>query len=48
MSFVVSEILAKKRDKEVLSAEEISFLINGISSNDIPDYQASAFLMAAF
>ena len=48
MSFVVSEILAKKRDKEILSAEEITFLIKGISSNDIPDYQASAFLMASF
>ena len=47
MTFVVAQILAKKRDKKALSAEEIAFLVNGISSGEIPDYQASAFLMAA-
>ena len=37
----------KKRGKE-LSAEEIKFFIDGLMSGDVPDYQASALLMAIF
>ena len=42
------DIIAKKRDGQELSEAEISFLINGYVNGDIPDYQMSAFLMAAY
>jgi len=42
------DIIAKKRDGKELSKEEITWFINGIVRGDIPDYQASAWLMAAF
>jgi pyrimidine-nucleoside phosphorylase len=42
------EIIRKKRDKESLTKEEIDFLISGYTKGKIPDYQFSAFLMAAF
>ncbi len=42
------DIIAKKRDKHKLTREEISFFIKGYDDGSIPDYQASAFLMAAF
>lgn len=40
------DIIAKKRDKQELSKQEIEFFINGLTSNQIPDYQVSALLMA--
>lgn len=40
------EIIIKKRDKKILSREEIDFFINGFTKGFIPDYQASAWLMA--
>ena len=43
----VYEILRAKRDGQELSRDEIVFLISGIVSGDVPDYQAAAFLMAA-
>ncbi len=46
--FNAVEIVKKKRDKERLSKEEIEFLINNYSKGVIPDYQFSAFLMAAY
>ena len=42
------DLIHRKRDGEELSAEEISFLINGYTQNEIPDYQMAAFLMAVF
>lgn len=42
------EIIEKKRDGKVLSHEEISFFIKGYCNDEIPDYQASALLMAIF
>jgi pyrimidine-nucleoside phosphorylase len=42
------DIIEKKRDGKRLTHEEIAFFINGYVSGQIPDYQASAFLMAAF
>jgi pyrimidine-nucleoside phosphorylase/thymidine phosphorylase len=42
------DLVHRKRDGEELSAEEISFLIDGYTRGDIPDYQMSAFLMAVF
>jgi pyrimidine-nucleoside phosphorylase len=40
--------IEKKRNGEILSPEEIKTFIAGVVSGAIPDYQASAFLMATF
>lgn len=40
------EIIIKKRDGYELTREEIEFFIRGYTRGDIPDYQASAWLMA--
>ena len=42
------DLIHRKRDGEELTPEEISFLINGYTSDQIPDYQMSAFLMSVF
>lgn len=42
------DIIQKKRDGGELSTEEIEFFIRGFTRGDIPDYQASALLMAIF
>lgn len=42
------EILAKKRDKKSLTKEEIQNFVKGYTADQIPDYQASAMLMAIF
>ncbi len=42
----MSDLIAKKRDGEALSTEEISFMVEGYSRGDIPDYQMSAMCMA--
>lgn len=39
-------ILDKKRTKQELSDEEIRYFVEGYTNNSIPDYQASALLMA--
>ena len=44
----VQDLIRKKRDGQVLSWEEIEYLIQGISSGEIPDYQISAWAMAVF
>ncbi len=41
------ELIRKKRDGKELSREEIEFIASGYTSSEIPDYQVSAFLMAA-
>lgn len=46
MRFV--DILQKKRDGFALTQEEIEFFITGYTDGSIPDYQASAFLMAIY
>ncbi len=40
------DIIIKKREKQVLSGEEIRFFIEGFTDGSIPDYQAAAFAMA--
>ncbi|MBN1660447.1 MAG: thymidine phosphorylase [Anaerolineae bacterium] len=40
------DIITRKRDGIALSAEEIDFFIQGFTRETIPDYQASAWLMA--
>lgn len=42
------DVIAKKRDGFELSAEEIAYFINGYTNGSIPDYQASALLMAIY
>lgn len=42
------DLIVKKREGKRISEEEISFLMKGYASGGIPDYQISAFLMAAF
>ena len=44
----VIELIKKKRDRLSLTKDEIFFLINNYTVGKIPDYQFSAFLMAAF
>lgn len=40
------DIIIKKRDKHELTTEEINFFVNGLTRNEIPDYQVSAWAMA--
>jgi len=44
----IYDIICKKKRGEVLSDEEIRFFVNGYNGGEIPDYQASALLMAIF
>jgi pyrimidine-nucleoside phosphorylase len=44
----IPDIIRKKRDGDRLTEEEIAFFISGVTEGLIPDYQASALLMAAF
>ena len=40
------ELIEKKRDGDELSTPEIRFFIDAYTTDAIPDYQASALLMA--
>jgi len=42
------DIIAKKRDGQALSSEEIDFFVQGFTRGEIPDYQAAAWLMAVY
>lgn len=42
------DVIAKKRDGYELTDEEINFFITGYVNGSIPDYQASALLMAIY
>jgi pyrimidine-nucleoside phosphorylase len=44
----VVDLIRRKRDAAELLPEEIRYLIDGYTRGDIPDYQMSAWLMAAF
>lgn len=44
----ILEIIAKKRDKKILTKEEIEFFVNKYVSSDITDYQAAALIMAIY
>lgn len=48
MDFLPVEIIKKKRNGLVLSAQEIDFLIQSYSQDKIPDYQMAAWLMAVY
>jgi pyrimidine-nucleoside phosphorylase len=42
------DLIEKKRDGEELTTEEINFIIEGYTKDEIPDYQVSALAMAIF
>ncbi len=42
------DIIMKKRNGEVLNDKEIKYFIDGYTNGEIPDYQASALMMAIF
>ncbi|RRJ62481.1 pyrimidine-nucleoside phosphorylase [Paenibacillus oralis] len=42
------DLIAKKRDGGELTTEEINFIIEGYTKDEIPDYQASALAMAIY
>ena len=42
------DIIRKKRDGGILTADEIRFFAEGFSKDEIPEYQASALAMAIF
>ncbi len=42
------DLIEKKRDGHALTKEEISFIINEYTKENIPDYQMSAFTMAVY
>ena len=42
------DVIMKKRQGEELTTEEINFFVDGFTKGEIPDYQASAMLMAIF
>jgi pyrimidine-nucleoside phosphorylase len=46
--FRMVDVIEKKRNGELLSKEEITYFVNGYTDGSIPDYQASAFLMAIY
>lgn len=40
------DIIIKKRDRKILSREEIEFFVQGFTRGEIPDYQVAAWAMA--
>ncbi len=42
------DLIIKKRDKNVLSTEEINYFVECLTDDNFPDYQISAMLMAMF
>jgi len=42
------DIILKKREGEKLTTDEIEFMINGYTKEEIPEYQISAWVMAVF
>jgi pyrimidine-nucleoside phosphorylase len=42
------DLIIRKRDGDRLSRDEINAFVTGVTSGEIPDYQASALLMAIF
>lgn len=47
-NYNITSLIRKKRDNKALDKAEIGFLIDQYTNDQVPDYQMSAFLMAAF
>lgn len=43
-----TDVIARKRDGEELTTEEIRWFVKGYTEDRIPDYQAAAWLMAVY
>jgi len=48
ISMLFVEVVKKKRDGHELTRNEIDFIVSSFTGGEVPDYQVSAFLMAAF
>ena len=48
MDYQIAELIRKKRDSNILSDNEMKFLVHQYAKGYVPDYQMSAFLMAVF
>ena len=48
MDYQIPDLIRKKRDNNILSDSEINYLVQQYSKGLMPDYQMSAFLMAAY
>jgi pyrimidine-nucleoside phosphorylase len=48
MTFNPAWIIQKKRDGKELEREELKDFVTGITSGEVADYQATAFMMAVF
>ena len=46
--FLATEIIQKKKTGVALSREEIFFIINSFTKNELPEYQMAAWLMAVY
>ncbi|NVC93811.1 thymidine phosphorylase [Vibrio natriegens] len=46
--YLPQEIIRKKRDGEILSADEINFFIQGVANNTVSEGQIAAFAMTIF
>jgi len=44
----IQEIIAKKRDNNKLTKEEIEYFISGYTNGEVTDYQAAALVMAIY
>ena len=44
----IYDIILKKREGNILTKEEIEYFVEGYTQGIIPDYQASAFMMALY
>ncbi len=42
------DLIMKKRNQQVLSKDEIAFMVKGFTNGEIPDYQMSAMMMAIY
>ncbi len=45
---LAAEVIGKKRDGQVLTSEELSFIAKGLADGNLSDAQAGAFAMAVF
>ena len=45
---LTQEIIRRKRDRQALSADEISAMVSGIADGSVSEGQAAAFAMAVF